>query len=144
MAFVKGDIRINRKGRPKGYDPVRLLAQRIAEEPAGEGDPRMTILEGILRQWATDPKLQPAFLECAYGKAPPASTPFTLPEDSSLTAKGEAVLLAISRGELAPDQGAKLLQTLTGQARLVETTELTARIAALESTVKPQVTLRSA
>ncbi len=138
MAFVKGDARINRKGRPKGYDPVRLLAQRIAEEPAGEGDPRRTILEGILRQWATDPKLQPAFLECAYGKAPPASTPFLLPEDLSLTAKGEAVLSAISRGDLSPDQGAKLLQALTGQARLVEVEELERRIAALEGEAHAQ------
>ncbi len=135
MAFVKGDTRINRKGRPKGFDPVRLLAQRIAEEPASEGDPRMTHLEGILRQWASDPKLQPAFLECAYGKAPPASTPFLLPEDLSLTAKGEAVLSAISQGDLSPDQGTKLLQALTGQARLVEVEELERRIAALEGEV---------
>ncbi len=54
-----------------------------------------------------------------------------------MTAKGEAVLSATSRGELAPDQGAKLLQTLTGQARLIETTELMTRIAALEAAVKP-------
>ncbi len=132
MAFVKGDTGINRKGRPKGYDPVRLLAQRIAEEPAGAGDPRMTLLEGILRQWATDPKLQLAFVECAYGKAPPASAPFILPEDSSLTAKGAAVLSAISRGDLAPDQGAKLLQALAGQARLIEVEELERRISILE------------
>ncbi len=135
MAFVKGDARINRKGRPKGYDPARLLAQRIAEEPAGEGDLRMTLLEGILRQWATDPKLQPAFLECAYGKAPPAGTPFAFPENSSLTAKGEAVLSAISRGDLSPDQGAKLLQALTGQARLIEVEDLERRIAVLEGEV---------
>src|SRR5512144_1179502 len=110
MAFVKGDTRINRKGRPKGFDPVRLLAQRIAEEPAGEGDPRMTILEGILRRWATDPKLQPAFVECAYGKAPPAHTAFKLPEEGTLTEKGDAVLSAIGNGGLSPEQGAKLLQ----------------------------------
>src|SRR5512142_2727762 len=132
MAFMKGDPRINRKGRPKGFDPVRLLAQRIAEEPAGEGDPRMTILEGILRQWATDPKLQPAFLECAYGKAPPASAPFASPENSSLTAKGEAVLSAISQGDLSAEHGSKLVHTLAGQARLVELEELERRITALK------------
>lgn len=135
---MKGDTRINRKGRPNGYDPVRLLAQSIAEEPVGEGDIRMTILEGILRQWASDPKLQPAFLECAYGKAPPASAPFTFPEGASLTERGEAVLSAISRGALSAEQGSKLVHALAGQARLVELEELERRITALEGEAHAQ------
>ncbi len=71
-------------------------------------------------------------LECAYGKAPPASTPFLLPSDLSLTAKGEAVLSAISRGDLSAEQGSKLVHALAGQARLVEIEKLERRIAALE------------
>ncbi len=65
-------------------------------------------------------------------KGAPAITPFTLPEDSSLTAKGEAVLSAISRGDLSAEQGSKLVQALTGQARLIEVEELERRITALE------------
>ena len=32
--FVKGDPRINRKGRPKSFDALRSLAQEIAHEAA--------------------------------------------------------------------------------------------------------------
>lgn len=51
----------------------------------------------------------------------------------ALANQGEAVLTAIGEGRLTPDQGATLLQALSSQARLVETTELERRIAALEA-----------
>ena len=79
--FVKGDPRINRKGRPKSFDALRALAQEIAHEEAlSGGQPivinghKVTATEAILRQWATskNPQLQRAFLEIAYGKVPDA------------------------------------------------------------------------
>lgn len=36
--FVKGDVRINRKGRPKTFDEWRSLVQEILQEPAVETD----------------------------------------------------------------------------------------------------------
>ena len=84
--FVRGDARINRKGRPKTFDALRALAQQIAHETAKDADGAdiivdghvATITENILRQWATstDPRLQLAFMEWAYGK-PPASVAHT-------------------------------------------------------------------
>ncbi len=78
--FKKGDPRINRKGRPKDYDAFHLLAQQIAHEPVKDGNGNPVVIEGhivtvtevILRQWAKskDPRLQRAFMEAAYGKAP--------------------------------------------------------------------------
>ena len=70
--FVKGDPRINRKGRPKSFDALRELAQQIGHEPVAVGDKRITVTEAILRQWAQskNPQLQRAFIEIAYGKVP--------------------------------------------------------------------------
>jgi len=77
--FKKGDPRINRNGRPKTFDAARALAQEIAHEVAtgdhGDiviGNHKVTIIEAILRKWATskDPRLQMAFVEYAYGKPP--------------------------------------------------------------------------
>lgn len=85
MPFVKGDPRINRKGRPKSFDALRELAQQIAHEEArtagknGQpGEPLIidghiaTVAEMIMRQWATskDPRLVQAFIAYAFGKVP--------------------------------------------------------------------------
>lgn len=75
--FVKGDPRINRKGRPKSFDAVRELAQQIAHEAAKSKGVEVvydghivTVTEAILRQWASskDQRQQQAFMEYAYGK----------------------------------------------------------------------------
>lgn len=77
--FVKGDPRINRKGRPKSFDAIRELAQSISHEVAKAGGQPViadghvvTVAEAILRQWASskNPQLQKAFIELAFGKVP--------------------------------------------------------------------------
>lgn len=77
--FVKGDPRINRRGRPKTFDQLRSLAQEIAHEAAASGGKpvivngkTITVTEVIMRQWAQskDPRLQQKFIEIAYGKTP--------------------------------------------------------------------------
>lgn len=67
--FVKGDKRINRNGRPRSFDALRKLAQRIGNENATD---EMTRVELILRSWSLskDPQLQLKFIEIAYGKVP--------------------------------------------------------------------------
>jgi hypothetical protein len=58
--------------------------------------------------------------------------PIELP-DGSLSEQGRAVLTAAGAGELAPGQASQLLAGLGALARLIETDELAARIAALEA-----------
>ncbi len=76
--FVKGDPRINRKGRPKNFDGLRSLAKMIAHEVAKTksntevviNGKKVTVTEMILRQWAQskNPNLQQKFIEVAFGK----------------------------------------------------------------------------
>jgi len=77
--FVKGDPRINRKGRPKSFDALRTLAQQVAHEAAlVGGEPLVldghvvSVAEAILRQWAQSRnwQLQRQFMEVAFGKTP--------------------------------------------------------------------------
>jgi hypothetical protein len=71
--FVKNDPRINRRGRPKGFDAFRRKAQEIACEMVtdSEGN-KITCVEALLRSWAKseEPLLQKAFIEYAFGKVP--------------------------------------------------------------------------
>jgi len=71
--FVKGDPRINRKGRPRSFDELRKLGQAIAHETVTDkrGE-RITVAEAILWSWAESkqPILQKAFIEYAFGKVP--------------------------------------------------------------------------
>jgi len=89
--FVKGDPRINRKGRPKSFNGLRELAKQIADEKAkSKGQVLVvdghsaTVVEAILRSWAVskDPRKQKAFMEIAYGKVPQAV---------DITTKGEKI-----------------------------------------------------
>jgi hypothetical protein len=65
--FTKGDPRINRKGRPKSFDQLRSLAQKLSHEPIipGEG---ITAIGAILRKLARENPER--LIEIAYGKVP--------------------------------------------------------------------------
>ena len=71
--FVAGDPRINRRGRPKSFEQLRQLAQSISDEMVTDKKgARIRLVEAILRSWAesTEPILQKAFMDYAFGKVP--------------------------------------------------------------------------
>ena len=67
--FKKGfDERRNTNGsRPKSFDELRTLAQKIAGESF---DDKKTVIEQILETMTHDKRLMKDFLEFAYGKVP--------------------------------------------------------------------------
>ena len=69
--FKKKDPRINRHGRPKSFDVLRKLAQRIAAESIAEKNSyTVTRIEAMLLAMSSskNPSDRRAFLEYAYGK----------------------------------------------------------------------------
>jgi len=76
--FVKGDPRINRKGRPRTFDQLRRLALSLLNEPVKgpDGQPLViddhivTRVELILRGAMNNPRFAQWILEVAYGKVP--------------------------------------------------------------------------
>jgi hypothetical protein len=65
-------------------------------------------------------------------KAMELAAPLQLP-DGTLADQGRAVVSAAGAGDLSPSQAAQLLAGLGSLAKLIETDELAARIAALEA-----------
>ena len=73
IPFVKGDKRINRKGRPKNFDALRKLAQQISHEAIKTEDGEtITVIEDLLCKLAksADVRAQMEFIEIAFGNAP--------------------------------------------------------------------------
>ena len=71
--FVKGDVWINRSGRPRSFDQLRLLAQQIGQEKVrDENGALLTVAEMVLRKLvqSNDARALQIFLEYGYG-APP-------------------------------------------------------------------------
>jgi hypothetical protein len=65
-------------------------------------------------------------------KAAEQAAPVALP-DGSASDQARAILAAVAGGSLAPGQGSQLLQAMGAMAKVIETDELAARIAALEA-----------
>jgi hypothetical protein len=78
--FVKGDSRINRRGRPAGFDEMRKLALQLACETVTDNrGRRMSCAEAILRSWvhSKEPQAQILFVQYAFGRVPPTKVDVT-------------------------------------------------------------------
>ena len=125
MAFVKGQSG-NPKGRPKRIATHENLRQSI-EQHAPE------ILAALLEQAkAGDTAAAKLLLDRCIPTLRPSDATVTLPHADTLAGKGEAVIAALSDGELPPDVAAVMMHALQSLAKVIETSELQRRIEALE------------
>lgn len=119
-------------GNPKGKKPGTGELQRLR---AAIGEHVPEIIQRLVDA-AKDGDTQAArlILERVLPpiKASEQTQTINLP-DGSLTDQGRAVLLAVAAGEIAPSQGAALLSSIAGLARVAEVDELVRRIDALEA-----------
>lgn len=114
-------------GRPPGRGAVAELRDKLAQdvdavisivrEKALAGDPQAIriLLDRVL------PSLRPVELP----------TPMDL-SVGNLAQQAHAVVQAVAHGDIAPSQAAQIISALGGVAKIVESTDLIARIAALE------------
>lgn len=119
----------NPKGRPTGTGKVAQVRASIAEHVP-------ELLQALVAKAILgDVGAARLLLERTIAplRAVEPTQALTLP-DGTLTEQGRAILKVVATGELAPSQGASLLNAIGALARVTEIDELMARIEALEAT----------
>ena len=74
-------------------------------------------------------------LDRLYPPIKPSSKPvqFEMIQDNSLSSSGRCVLNAVASGDLPPDTGIQMIQSIASLAKIIEVDELTSRIEVLET-----------
>jgi hypothetical protein len=69
--FVKGDPRINRKGRPKSFDKLRALVIALLAEPSEEDENKTRIMAMLEKMSVSDnPADRTLLLKYGWGNVP--------------------------------------------------------------------------
>jgi hypothetical protein len=117
----------NPAGRPKGQAPATQLRKAIA-------DAAPDIINTLILA-AKDGDLQAC--KVLLDKVVPALRPEALPVQidagASLAESGSNVINAAMSGDVPPDVGANLIAALAAQSRVIEITELAARLERIEN-----------
>lgn len=120
----------NPKGRPAGKPDRRREFRELIRDAVPE-----LIQKALDLARAGDAAALRLLLDRALPSMKPQaeSAPFAMPEGGKLSTTGWAVLASVAAGDLAPDIGKALLDSLAAQSQLVESDELVRRIEALEA-----------
>ena len=119
-------------GNPKGKTPGSGELQKLRATLAGDVP---AILAGlVMAAKGGDVQAARLILERVLPPVKAIEQPqaLTMPANGTLTAQGQAVLLAVAAGELAPNHGAALLGAIGTLARVTVIDELEARLTKLE------------
>ena len=118
----------NPKGKPPGCGHVQKLREAIGK------DMEEIIQIQVEKAKQGDSQAARLLLERTIPPSKPTEqpTPMELPADCSMSDQARAILAAVASGEIAAGQASQMLQGLASAAKIIETEELAARIAALE------------
>jgi hypothetical protein len=114
-------------GRPPGRGAVAELRDKLAQD--------MDQIISKVREQALAGDLQAARI--VLDRVLPSLRPVEMPQamdvpEGTLAEQAHAVVQAVAAGEIAPGQAVQIITALGGVAKIIETTELVARIEALE------------
>lgn len=128
----EGRWKAGQSGNPKGRKPGASEVVKLRKSILGHVPEIITAM--VTQAKSGDPVAARLLLERVLPpiKAGEQPAPIDLP-DTNLVEQGQAVLAAAGAGQISPGQASQLLTALAALARLVESEELTARIAALEA-----------
>jgi hypothetical protein len=136
MTFKSG-ISGNPTGRPKGTGPRQQLFTCLVE-PHKEA----LFETAINLALGGNETMLRLFLERMLPAKPtddPVALQIPLANDhkaSGLSMRGEAILQAVSVGEISPEQGKAIMGIIDAQRKNIETTELSLRLLEIERTLK--------
>jgi hypothetical protein len=118
----------NPRGRAPGTGKVAALREQINEALPD------IVRAMVERALVGDPGAARLLVERVIPALRPEERSVTvhLPVDEPLADQGRALLVAVAAGDLSPSQASTLLAGLSTMAKLIETDELAARVAALE------------
>lgn len=129
MTWAKGTSG-NVKGRPPGSENKSTRLRHLIGERATE------IIDKLIEEALNgDISAAKILIDRAIPPLRAESMPINLNllENASLVDIGKSIIEAIGNGEISAEQGAQVISSLTGQAKLMEITELEQRIAKLEA-----------
>jgi hypothetical protein len=118
----------NPKGRPRGSQDRRTLIFNELLPHASQ-----LVSKAVAMALQGDPAMLSLCLNKLIANAKPADHETRIDNFAgSLTERGEQVLGAMARGEVAPSEAAVVLGALSSQAKLIEVVDLSRRVEALE------------
>lgn len=128
-------------GNPNGRRRGSRSKVLSALDALGEGEATEIVKAMIEKGKSSDPVAARTILDRVWAPRKGARLQFDLPEVTKadeLPTAISAINQQVAEGELSPDEGAVVVGLLEAQRRAIETSELAARVAALEERMAPK------